>query len=394
MESVDLNDPKPIKSQYDYPDLIKAQYTDDLDIIKIHNTIKYIFSLKLGNIDRMKQEIKNKKDEISDYLTQIEVKKIKEEIEIINKEIINLESMNSWREYINKVSNILKEYYLIASKKTKNIISFTKEENVQESSYVIDKRCKLIKDYLLIAEKYIKLDIIWNKNLTFHCPNCDISFDNILLDEEEGSYICKCGFIINNLSKVCVYKDSSRITIGNKLLYDDKLTFIKAMDRFEGKKVIDIPQKLYDLLDNYFKENNFPTGEEIRKMPLNLRKKKDNTSIELMVKALNKTNNTFYYDYVQYIAHIYWGWQLPDLSSIREGILEDYDITQKVYEEIKERGSSLNVQIRMFYHYRARNYECELSDFKILDSRSSLEYHQKMLKIMSERTGVKFTNII
>ncbi len=394
--TVDLSMPRAIDPSISAPDLVRGKYKDDFDILKIHEAIRALFGSQLGKLKEMKDEVEAKEKILSSgFVSHIETLKLSERVTFLKKTIDEIESGCLWEEYVSKAGPILNAYIPFASDAVKRIVTFGgKDDTTEESSETVEQRLALIEDYLAVARNYIKIDIVREVNIISKCPNCQMDFDDILLDEETGLHTCICGYERANLSKIGSYKDSSRVNIGGRSSYEDKTTFIKAMDKFEGKKIGKIPPKLYAMLDTYFESKGFPIGDEVKKWPLTSRGKKAHTSVELMASALAGTNNAAFYDIIQYIAHIYWGWILPDLSSIREGILEDYDVTQQVYEEIKERESSLNVQIRMFYHYRARGYECELTDFKILSSRDSLEYHHRMLKIMSERTGVKFTPII
>ena len=113
-----------------------------------------------------------------------------------------------------------------------------------------------------------------------------------------------------------------------------------------------------------------------------------------MIEALSETGNPNYYDCTTHIGLEYWGWKIPDISELRDPIILDYDISQKVYEEIKERPSSTNVNIRLYAHLKARGYDCEMSDFKTLSDRDSLEYHDRMLRMMKEKTGINFPTLI
>ena len=114
----------------------------------------------------------------------------------------------------------------------------------------------------------------------------------------------------------------------------------------------------------------------------------------MLIEALNKTNNATYYHVINIICANYWEWTLPDLSKYREQLISDYKATQEVYEEIKERGSNLNINIRLYCHLKSVGYECDFTDFKMLTTRNALEYHNKMIKIMFEKCNINFYPII
>lgn len=397
--SVNLTLPPPDSSPR--PKLIRGSYTTDLSIPKIHEAIRLLFSSKMASVPEMEREIESQKLALkSGWITHIESLKINEQICILHKEVEEISTGRLWNEYINECGSILIEYIPLASDKIKGIVTFSggsRSDDFEEqdvSSGLIERRLALISDYINKASKYIKMDIVREVGTISKCPNCGIDFEEIIVDEDTGLHTCTCGYDRVYLSKASTYKDSSRVNIGGRTSYEDRITFIRAMDKFEGKKIMKIPDRLYDMLDEYFEAHRFPTGKEIRTWEVLPNGKKERTSVSLMTDALGGTKNAAYYDAIQVIASKYWGWVLPDLSSIREAILLDYDATQKVYEQIKERDSSLNVQIRMLYHYNAQGCTFELCDFKIVTSRDSLEYHHRMLKEMSRQTGIKKIDII
>jgi hypothetical protein len=116
----------------------------------------------------------------------------------------------------------------------------------------------------------------------------------------------------------------------------------------------------------------------------------------MMYEALNETNNSAYYEDINLILHLYWGWSLPDISQLEDRIMEDYITTQQIYNAIpnKDRDASLNIQFRLFVHLKAVDYPCTKDDFKIQTSRDSLIFHNEMWKIMCEKSGVKYYAVI
>ena len=222
----------------------------------------------------------------------------------------------------------------------------------------------------------------------------DVSKNQI--DEDLGLIICpKCGYERENISYNSTYKDIQRVNLSNRNNYDDCENFRKALLRFQGKQNHQPPIKLYEQLDDYFVKIKKPTSKDILKIPL-LEGRKKGTSREMMFEALSETNNSAYYDDINLILHIYWGWELPDISQLEERIMEDYINTQHIYNAIlqKDRNASLNIQFRLYVHLKAVGYPCTKDDFKIQTSRDSLIFHNEMWKIMCEKTGIKFYPVI
>lgn len=394
-EDIDISEPLPLNESP--PDLVKATYKNDLDILKIHKAIRALFGYKKHNLLLYKKEIETHKITIKvQYLSSIESMKLNEKISELEAQINQIENGIEWGNYIRQAEPILREYIPLSSDEVRGVIVFSGKKNLSEENLErVEQRLNLIDKYLKIAEKYIRLDIIHEINMDVKCPGCGNDSRQTYVEEDSGMVTCICGYQQFTLTKNSTYKDSSRVNINGRSTYEDRTTFIKAIERLMGLKINRIPNNLYKMLDDYFIKESFPIGEQVKQMyPLLENGQRDKTSINLMITALAATKNSSYYDCVHYIATNYWGWNLPNLSLLQEDIINDYDITQKVYDEIRERDSSLNVQIRLYLHLRARDYPCELTDFKTLHSRDSLEYHNKMWKIMCERTGVKFTPLI
>lgn len=380
----------------DPPADVQCTYSRDLPILMIHNAISVRFGWFRGRIPLMNIELKTERSKLDfKFNTLIDLNKIKNTIKKLEKDIKEYEDGTAWKHYVDRVKPILEAYQPLMSAEVKGVITIKKSsENKKEDPELVTKRIDLIQKYLDIAREYINLDILWEPVTKSTCPGCNIPFEDVFLDVEQGQHVCECGYTRDNFSRYSGYKDSARVNAGGRNGYEDRETFSKAIDHFEGKYRGEIPDKLYDQLDAYYESKGFPKGEVVKGWKLLPNGRKEKTSVELLIEGLKLTNNALYYTAYMAIAHSYWGWRLHDLSSVRDEVLIDYDLTQEVYNIIKEREASLNVNIRLYLHLKAKDYPCELADFKIVTSRDSLIYHQKMWKIMCERTGVKFTSLI
>lgn len=352
----------PKASDVPEPDLVKAIYIDDFNIIKVHEAIITAFSSRLWKKRNDPSEI---------------------EIEIAR-----------YNNYINSAVHLLREYLPLASKQTKGIVTISAKKQEIENQSLISKRLQIVDSYIKIAAKYIKMDVLWNGNIAVTCPCCGADFASMQVDEDYGVHYCDCGYTRECISKLTNYEDASRVSATTQDGYDDFETFERGVQRYEGTYPEKIPDNLYNKLDEYFRLKGFTSRSDILALPHNRRGRKKGTTVVLLCEALGEIGYTNYYNSYNIIGHNYWGWKLPQLSPIRNAIYQDYEDTQKVYERIKTRDSSLNVNIRIYLHLKAKDWDCEWDDFKVLTSRGSLEYHQQMWKIMCTETGLKYTSII
>lgn len=378
------------------PDFVKGTYTNDLNINKIHDAIVLRFQHFESTLPELYEQIHH-----LEILTRYpgktinDIKYINEDIQVISNKIDDYENKISYKEYISEVEPLLRRYNLVASNQSKGIIVFKKMSF--ENDEVVKERLKIIKEFLDIAKNYIKLDIIHKITIRARCPGCNIEINNSFIDDESGLCICpSCGYERESISHHSTYKDSQRVNIGNRNSYDDCENFRKALHRFQGKQNHHPPDKLYDQLDIYFRNINKLYRENVLKQPLTEDGRKKHTSRQMMYEALNETNNSAYYEDINLILHLYWGWALPDISNLEDRIMEDYITTQQIYNAIpnKDRDASLNIQFRLFVHLKAVDYPCTKDDFKIQTSRDSLIFHNEMWKIMCEKSGVKYYAVI
>lgn len=353
------------------PYFIEGLYKNDLNILKIHDAIRARFCFLLTQIDDLlktnkdldKFLFKNDKTMIEINATQLEIKKN-------NKLIDEISNLTKWHEYVKDAKDTLEQF---VSEKDQNI------------------KLNLISNYLCIAKKYIKISILrYPENNK--CPSCNQDYEQDEQDEESGFVVCQCGLERKIMAKTQIYKDVDQSIISTKGGYDDKTHFIKRLNTFEGKQDEKISDILYEQLDEYLQTQGMPPCEQIRKMDYigpDFRKK-SGTSISILIDALKSTNNTHYYKDIELISHVLWGWKLPDISQFREQIIEDYVNTQRVYKRFKEKDSSINVNLRLFWHLKIVGYEVYIEDFKIPNSSESLNYSVAMFKKMCDETNLKY----
>jgi Poxvirus Late Transcription Factor VLTF3 like len=290
---------------------------------------------------------------------------------------------------MHEASPIIEKYKSIGT--ITRVVSFKPKSQKTDRAEDLDKytyRHSLISNYLEIARKYISLNVIHEKSFDNRCPACELDLKDVPIDDECGVQVCSCGFERRCLTRTSVYSDSSKQSTGRNG-YDDRDNFLKALRRHEGKQPNHLPENLIDVLDRHFTSFGLPAVEEVRRLPLIERGPrqgtKEGTSRDMMFRALYETNNVAYYEDINLICHLTWGWALPDISYLEDQIMDDYDKTQRIYESLpKDRKSNLNIQYRLFKHLEMRRHRCYIDDFKIVKTRDILEYHDSIWRLMIE----------
>jgi len=369
-------------------------YDRDLDLLHLHRAIRERIGCQRGRVPELRQRIRALQSKLNtSSCYEIERRSLVTSIATLEEEVIYHETGAEWERYITAALPLLEAYVPLASDESKGVVEISSRDVAlaPEAAEKISQRLSIIKQYLHVARNHMSLDVVWEGAGVATCPTCGTP---LVADPEEDVYGCKCGYERDALSQGSSFKDSQRTNAGGRNEYKDRETFIKNLARVTGTCVDKIPPNLYEQLDKFFAEKGFYSGAQIRAMPHLPNGKKPHTSVELLNSALSATSNAEFYRSHFSIAHQYWGWKLWDLSAIHEGLIEDYDKTQLVHNVIKERDSSLNINIRTYWHLRARGFPCQPTDFKWPITPESLKYHNRMLQIMGERTGVKHTPIM
>ncbi len=303
----------------------------------------------------------------------------------ITKEINQITANTDQITYERETKDLLATYRSLGSKT--QIISFGSKLKlnlpVDTKEYLY--RHSIIFRYLECARKCITINVTRQIEFDNTCPNCQQNLSNVFVDENSGTQCCPCGYEKNRFTSG-VSSSSDTQTKTGRNGYDDRDNFIKALHRYQGKQPNRLPENLTKNLDTYFKSYGLPPSTEVQEMELNERGIRGNTTREMMYKALYDTQLMAFYEDINLVCHIVWGWALPDVSSLEDQILEDYDKTQKVYETLpKTRKSNLNIQFRLFKHLQMRGHPCSINDFKLVKTRDILEDHDGLWKQMVEK---------
>jgi len=376
------------------PSRVESYYKDDFNILDIHNLIlKRFESNRKGRIEELQKELTIENNKLKTIQTIIDYNITRSLIAKLTKQIENLNNRNDIIEYEESVADLIEMYKTLGTTK---IISFKKDTKIislNETSDESKLRHTIIREYLEIARKYIQIDVIREYPNNNNCPGCKLNYSEMIMDDENGISFCpKCGIERYHLIRTSLNNDLTKIQTNTRNGYDDRDNFYKALLRYQGKQQNRLPENLISVLDIYFESFGLSVSEHIRSLPLNPDgKTRGQTTREMMYRALYETGYAIYYEDVNLICHIYWGWILPDISHIEDDIMEDYDKVQKIYESLpKNRKSNLNTQYRLFKHLQLRGCQCSIDDFKMVKTREILEYHDATWQIMVTEAGLPF----
>jgi len=371
------------EDELDTSTVIEGKYNYDYNIINIHNHIIDMFRRRKDkDLADLVDELADMKDQLDRPLTMGERKKIVKDMDVIKQTITDIEDDRSEKEYRRKSEACLREYQKMGPIST--VISFTKKDTVEgivssEDPVNQIKRYKLIGDYLMIARKYIRIEIYRDRGVIDKCVGCGESVDNAVTDEYGINVCTVCGIEEVGMVRSPFHRDKVRVS-NSRNNYEDRENFLKVLNRYQGRQTDKPPAKVYEDLELYFCRTGVISSEIVRQLPVDKYGQKEGTSRALMYKALCETGNSKYYDDINLICHNLWGWKLRDISHICDRIMADYDLTQGVYDAMpKQRKSTLNSQFRLLQHLlryqHLLNYPIRKQDFKIPTTSNIIEWH-------------------
>lgn len=378
------------------PDHIVANYTRDYNILYVHDIIcKKLQSEQKFEVAKLYQKLDLLQNNLLNSSTILERKDLFKKIQELTKNIEYISSGQKYQDYIKDVESYVKRYSEI--KPSIIVVRFGDEnsKNDDEDENIRIERLKIIDKYCISAAKYYDLRVTRvYQQVETTCTNCGTSLNNINVIDHYGIICCpneKCGC---EISSYLSYKSGKETSINNCNQEDDTIeNFIHIFNQYQGTNIRKKPpQSLYEELDKFFISQGRPSGEEIKKLPLNSRGRRGDTDHQMLFQALSKiaksSNLSGYYESINLIGHEYWGWELPKYNHLKELILSDYRKTQKILNNIpvnqKGRTSSIPTFYRLYRHLQLRGYECYLDEFKIAENLESRRNADELWKIMCE----------
>jgi len=387
---------------HDLPDKIEGTYKDDYNILYIDDIIrKKLKQEKYTLLDKLKIQYKNEESKNKTPQTYIVRENTLLSMEKIQEEIRQIENGEKLIVYNNKVKELIAAYKKYNGLIKTVVFNANKHDEDDDEEVILDDVTKekfqerhiLIEQYLEIASKYISINLIKiNNPIGDICQGCGTSLAKIIANEDGmircPNLDCQTEHDIAVMHKLC--KDGTRITVGNN--NDDSIdNFLRAFVRYQGLQPERPPEIIYSKLDEYFTNLGQPTGEQIKKLLPNKRGKRGNTDHKMLWIALSKIGYSEFYKLANYIGHIYWGWELPNIMHLKELIIYHYNETQRVYYQIpveeRRRESSLGTSYRLWRHLQLVGHECYFDEFKIVTNNDSLHSHDNLWKLMVEGTN-------
>ena len=361
----------------------------DIDILSVDIEIRNNFKNETEKLVEYKEKLLDIQNSL-----KIENIKIRERNNLVNteKELI---------EHIKDVeNNISLNFYTIESaallEKYKEILKEPMKINFSGKAVKNNKeKDSIVREYLTIASKYVEVDIQKEDHMKekITCKNCPNKKNFEIIDT--NIYICLiCSYQQTVLKNVSSYKDVNRINISSKYTYDRKVHFKDCINQYQGKQNCNIPQNVYDSLEEQFDRHHLIDKED--KDKANEIKFKNITKEHIII-FLKELGFSKHYENANLIHYNMTGKKPDDIGYLVEKLLEDFDALTDLYDKLYkgiDRKNFINTQYVLFQLLSRHKHPCRHEEFSILKTIDRKSFHDDVCRNLFSVLGFNFFPIL
>lgn len=377
-----------------YQNFIEGTYGSDLDIKTIHQYIlDYLAIDRDERIKTLYNELINCQKRLEEPLNIVVSTSLTKRVRELTEDIKKLEEESDISEYVDDVDELLNEFENIGP--FKEVIDILSDTSTYETISDI-RRINIIDEYVIKARHHFDLRIERIINKGRICPVCRTSLIDV--SPRDGCIYCPgCDSQLPEIIQSAYMTDGSRVNPLSKNNYVNRSNFEDIFCRYCGIYPVNLMDNMLNDLDDHFAYNNYrfnlleddnnhPTSYravEIKQMQTNDKGWKGPYKVRHMLNALKKTGYTSYYPDVNYICHVFWDCDLPNITHLTKQIMDDYDVSNDVYQQIKskyKKTSSINTTYHLYRLLEKNGVNCDHEDFKIIITHSILTTYEKMWK--------------
>jgi hypothetical protein len=361
---------------------------DSIDILDLDEKIKANFFLEKQKIP----EYENKVLEIDKSIQRISNEKLRNKLLAEKQKLLgyirDIKNETLSKYYTCDSHAVLEEYKKILNKPIK--VNFSGKMNVKNTD--LEEKEKLIHRYILIAQNYISLTIEYPEK-KINCNNCTNKKD-FVVSEDDVWTCCHCSSVQIILKNLSSYRDTDRINITSKYLYDRRIHFRECLAQYQAKQNSTIPSVVYESLEKEFELHHLLVGTK-------------ETSKEKRFKAITKEHVLLFlkelgysehYENVHLIHYHLTGKKPNDISHLENKLLQDFDMLIDLYDRtVKhtiDRKSFINSQNVLYQLLLKHKYtKLKKEDFNLLRTNDRQNVHDSICKYLFENLGWNFEPI-
>lgn len=364
------------------PGELNVHYDNDLDLRSIHGIVREKIVRILLKLSTCDQEIYNFNVEIqSNRHAPID----KRDMEIQSKDLILFKvkytGRNLWEMYKTNILPILIKYTPLMSKEFLGNQNGGNQITMDDSS--IQDRQKYIRQYL---DEINKLGIL---KIRFYqivhsiptCPSCMKPVKDDNLTDFSGSSTCFCGFSESTVKHLSEYVDTTKAA-GSNLATDINVKQIKQwLDKYLCRFTLEYDKnELFKKFDSECLRCSLPNRFDVIRGLIN------QPSMSVIITLIQLSKNTELYVNKHQLRHDYYNYPKPILTDVQEAtIIKLFVDFQNKYNEIKERKTSVHIEILACVFLVMVGININSTDFKIPISIETISYsHNAVNDVLTE----------
>lgn len=375
------------------PGHLYSQYKSDLDLTKIHNSIRNSVLFFLKNMANYNNDlIRYNSISNNPRISLVEKKNLYKKIQQNYNDFENNNKLLMWRDYCRQVIPLLNRYVLLISNEYKgdfisSEVSFSNEIKINERLQIIDLYLNVIRD-----TRIIKISLIRDTRIIKTCPSCFKEINNQLYDDRG---LCNCGFISTSVNKVTELFDCGKIIPQINSTTINVPAWREWMDNYLCRNTKTYPKnELFSHFDYLCLVNRYP--DRLSVINGIMMQPELNIIISLLQKTKTENiNGSDYYCMKNIIRHEYYNWPKPIVPEEKELEAETLYINiQTLYPKYKSRKTNINIEILGLYILHTIGIRVFKEDFKIPISSDTIEYsNNTLMQIFGELT-IPFVKLI
>lgn len=347
--------------------------------------------IKSNNIYKMNEMVireleanKKKMDEVVKRKEQLEW--IRDNTPNTNEKDMALRQLVSVETNIARHKNLNLESY--KRETTQLLDSYTNLETNSEYSFITGKETgvntiaknEIFRRFIEVCKRYSTTYVSlpsFIKTQYLKCNDCNVELK--LIDSLQ--YYCEnCGYEYYMLDDTPTYKDNDRINLSAKYKYSRKGHFREAIEKYQGKQSISIPDELFEMLRSKCERYGITP---------------QNASFKNVYKIINESEFSVYSEHCILIYCRFTNKKLPNITSLEHDLIIMNDEFEMEYEKmnIKDRKTALNVQYKLLLFLINLGHKPNMEYFNILKTRNKEIEHEEIARKVFNNKGWNFTCI-
>jgi len=341
----------------------------------------YITESEAVERSKLHRQALNMADVIEGRQSRLERARSQQELVTVLQRIRAIDAQKQLKEYTDQTHDILVKHANIKPTSTTIVIGRSTGSQRRISPELSSRLMNLIGRYIEVVSEIIPTSVRlldWKTQ----CMGCSYQIDSDVDVSISGIITCPgCGAQIPTFTSSYAKEEDPKVGLAVMAMGDtDYIKNIRlVITNYQGKQNVKLPEDLEELLDQHFCDSKIPIGSEIATLPLDEEGHRGKTTFVMMLRALDAIGYARHYKNAHLICANYWGWRIPDISTLESSILDDCNAIKPIFDQNKNgRKSNLGYWYLLWRCLLRHGHRVSPDDFKIVTTDKILEWYESM----------------